>query len=247
MAYDDIVQGAASNNKIIEVAVRDSSTGQMKASIAYGSVTYSYIREGSDSTKATGTCVDMTLDTYTDHGWKETGIAGIYQFCVPNNALAAGKNAVTIKLTSSGAIDVVKRILITGSDLRAAALTASIATLPTGTGAGQISLSSGAVTLQASQHVIVDSGTVSDTSGTTTLLSRLTATRAGYLDQLEHIHDDTNNAASGVSTLLTRVGTPTNLGTGGATLAGNLSDIDAETDAIKAVTDKLDTMIEVVP
>ncbi len=112
MAFDDTVVGAAANSKIIEVALRDSTTGQLKASVAYGSVAYSFIREGDDANKASGTCVDMTLDTYTDHGWKETGIAGIYQFGVPQAALATGKNAVTIKLVVSGAIDVVKRILI---------------------------------------------------------------------------------------------------------------------------------------
>jgi hypothetical protein len=38
-----------------------------------------------------------------------------------------------------------------------------------------------------------------DTSGTTTLLGRLTGTRAGYMDQLEHIHDDTTLAYGIVS------------------------------------------------
>ena len=125
MSYEDIVLGTAANSKIIEVMLRDSTTGQAKASVAYGSVAYSFIREGTNSTVATGTCVDMTLDTYTDHGWKETSIAGVYQFGVPQAALATGKNAVTIKLVVSGAIDVCKRILIMGQDLRAAAIAAN--------------------------------------------------------------------------------------------------------------------------
>jgi hypothetical protein len=37
------------------------------------------------------------------------------------------------------------------------------------------------------------------------LESRLTATRAGYLDQLEHIHDDTNNAYNNTQTLVSRL------------------------------------------
>lgn len=41
------------------------------------------------------------------------------------------------------------------------------------------------------------------------------------------------NDSGGVTTLLSRVGTPSNLG-GGATLAGNLSDIEAQTDDIGA-------------
>jgi hypothetical protein len=131
MAYDDMVFGQAANSKIIEIMLRDSTTGQAKASVAYGSVAYSYIREGTNSTVVTGTCVDMTLDAYTDHGWKETSIAGIYQFCVPQAALATGKNACTIKLVASGAIDVCKRILIMGSDLRAVALKADLETIKT--------------------------------------------------------------------------------------------------------------------
>jgi hypothetical protein len=118
MAYDDIVIGAAANSKIVEVMLRDSSTGQAKTGVVYGSVAYSYIREGSDATKATGTCVAMVLDTYTDHGWIETGIAGVYQFGIPQAALAAGKNAVTLKLVVSGVLDVKLRILIAGVDLR---------------------------------------------------------------------------------------------------------------------------------
>jgi len=126
MSYDDLVIGAVANSKILEVTLRDSTTGQFKGSVAYGSVTYYYIREGDDANKATGTCVDMTLDTYTDHGWKETGIVGVYQFGIPQAALASGKNAVTIKLTASGAIDVKIRILITGADFRLANLPANI-------------------------------------------------------------------------------------------------------------------------
>jgi len=52
------------------------------------------------------------------------------------------------------------------------------------------------------------------------LVTRLTATRAGYLDQLEHIHDDTNSTYNIVSS-------PT----------AGVAHIDAEVDAIKAKTD----------
>jgi hypothetical protein len=58
-----------------------------------------------------------------------------------------------------------------------------------------------AATLAASQHVIVDSGTVttltnapSDSSGVTTLLTRLSAARAGYLDLLNTYLDSATSA-----------------------------------------------------
>ena len=129
MAYDDIVLGAASNSKIIEVMLRDSTTGQGKTALAYGDVTYFYIREGTTSTHEHGTCVDMTLDTYADHGFIQvdsTNCPGLYQFGVPQAALATGKNAVTIHLKATGVINKVVRILIMGSDLRAAALAADM-------------------------------------------------------------------------------------------------------------------------
>ena len=172
MAYDDLILGTAANSKILEVSLRDSTTGQLKASVVYGSVTYSYLREGDDANKATGACVNATLDTYTDHGWKETGIAGIYQFGVPQAALATGKNAVTIKLTASGAIDVCKRIIITGANLRLAALPGN-------------------------------------------LLQVNGAEQTATLD-----------------TISAKIGTPLDLGNGITTLAGNLTDIDAEADLI---------------
>lgn len=59
--------------------------------------------------------------------------------------------------------------------------------ISSGTGTGQVSLSSGAVLLQATQTgVTIPTVTTltNDPSGVTTLLSRLSATRAGYLDNL---------------------------------------------------------------
>lgn len=72
----------------------------------------------------------------------------------------------------------------TGRDLGASVL------LSPGTGTGQISLSSGAVLLQATQTgvtiptVTTLTNAPSDSSGVTTLLSRLSSARAGYLDNL---------------------------------------------------------------
>ena len=63
-------------------------------------------------------------------------------------------------------------------------------TIKSGTGTGEVSLSSGKVILQATQTgvtiptVTTLTNAPSDSSGVTTLLSRLSATRAGYLDNL---------------------------------------------------------------
>src|SRR3990167_5436080 len=58
------------------------------------------------------------------------------------------------------------------------------------------------------------------------LESRLTALRAGYLDELAAV-----NIPADVDSLLTRIGTPSNLGSG-ATIAANLADIESQTDDI---------------
>lgn len=82
--------------------------------------------------------------------------------------------------------------------------------LSPGTGTGQLSLSSGAVLLQATQTgvtiptVTTLTNAPSDSSGVTTLLSRLTSTRAGYLDNLSA---GAVALASSLSTLQTDVTT----------------------------------------
>jgi hypothetical protein len=82
-------------------------------------------------------------------------------------------------------------------------------TLTSGTGAGLISLSSGLVTLAASQPgvtiptVTTLTNAPSDSSGVTTLLGRLTSARAGYLDNLNG--STLPDIETGVSSLLTRL------------------------------------------
>jgi hypothetical protein len=91
---------------IATVKLRSATTGQLLTGVAYGSVTYSYWRDGAAS-GATGTCVSATKGAYTDHGWVETDYAGVYQFGVPNAVLAAGVSGAVVKLSASGAIDAV--------------------------------------------------------------------------------------------------------------------------------------------
>ncbi|MBK8113204.1 MAG: hypothetical protein IPK44_01145 [Candidatus Accumulibacter sp.] len=59
-----------------------------------------------------------TKGAYTSGGFIETDIAGLYQFGIPNGALATGAKAVTLTFSCTGAIDVVKRIVLIGADLR---------------------------------------------------------------------------------------------------------------------------------
>jgi hypothetical protein len=116
-----------------------------------------------------------------------------------NNA-TYGNNALYTILTSTG-VNVAKfgGTTVTGRDIGASVL------LSSGTGTGQISLSSGKVLLQATQTgvtiptVTTLTNAPSNSSGVTTLLSRLSATRAGYLDNLTNL--DTTVSSRGTSTL----------------------------------------------
>lgn len=77
-----------------------------------------------------------------------------------------------------------------------------------------------------------------DTAGTTTLLSRLTSTRAGLLDNMDAAVSTRSTYAgadtSGTTTLLSRLGSPV-----GASISADIAAVKAVDDAVKAKTDNL--------
>jgi hypothetical protein len=119
MSFDHtILKGTSS--KIIEVILRDSSTGAGKTAVAYTDVTASYVREGSTRTAIT-LAAGTAGDAYSSGKWCEvdaTNCPGLYQLHLPDAALATGVNAVTTTLNASGVIDKVVRISLLDVDLR---------------------------------------------------------------------------------------------------------------------------------
>lgn len=108
---------AGASSKIITVVLRDS-TGALKTAVAYGSVTYAYSREG-DNARSYGTCVTMTLDTWSTGGWVEvdaTNHPGKYQFSVPNAAIATGAVKSTITFKGTGFVDQVEHVILKAYD-----------------------------------------------------------------------------------------------------------------------------------
>jgi len=101
----DIIAGSVS--QMVEVTIRDSTTGQGKTGIAHGDVTARYIRQGSSA----GVAITMaagTLGTWSSGGWvvvDATNSPGRYQFGIPDAALVAGAGAVKLTFKISGAID----------------------------------------------------------------------------------------------------------------------------------------------
>ena len=122
MSFDHTIKkGTAS--KIIEVMIRDSSTGGGKTAVAHTDVTASYVREG-------GTRTSITLasgtagDAFSSGKWAEvdsTNCKGLYQLHLPDLALASGADAVTVTFQATGILDKQVRISLLGVDLRDAA------------------------------------------------------------------------------------------------------------------------------
>src|ERR1035437_7307972 len=111
---------AGSTTRIITVTLRDSTSVAYKTGIAYGSVAYSYTREG-DSARANGTCVTTGggVDTFTDHGWIEISAAnqpGKYQFGCPSGMVAAGAISAKVTFEGAGFIDKEEPVLLTAYD-----------------------------------------------------------------------------------------------------------------------------------
>ena len=119
MSFDHtILKGTTS--KIVEVILRDSSTGAGKTAVAHTDVTASYVREGGTRTAIT-LAAGTAGDAYSTGKWCEVDSAncpGLYQLHLPNAALATGVDAVTTTLTATGVIDKVVRISLLDVDLR---------------------------------------------------------------------------------------------------------------------------------
>lgn len=160
MAFDQMHQ-AGNTSQMIEVSLRSNSTGQLLTGIAFGGVTAKYVREGAAST-VTVSVVTMTQGTFVSGGWVETGIAGVYQFGIPDAALATGAKAVTLVFSAPGALDVVKRVVLVSEDLRDALISSRLA--PTTPGRTLAVDAAGGVALAASQGGVTFSGQVTITT-----------------------------------------------------------------------------------
>jgi len=116
MAYDQIYS-ADSTSKLIEVKMRSATTGLGLTGLAFDTpVTFAYVREGAAAAaNVNDSCATMAQGTWATKGWVEvdaTNQPGVYQFGIPNAALAAGAKAVTITFQATGALDKTLKILL---------------------------------------------------------------------------------------------------------------------------------------
>lgn len=115
-------------SKLLQVWVPDSgsTTGAGKTGIAHNAAGFTayYYREGAASATAI-TLASMTLGTWATGGWVEvdaTNMPGLYQFGIPDAAIASGANSVEVLLKgASGMAPVVLELQLVEFDPNASA------------------------------------------------------------------------------------------------------------------------------
>lgn len=103
MATLELQAGATS--KILQFILRDPS-GALMTGVTSDMVTYTYARNG-DLARSYGDCVTASVDTFTSGGFVEvdaTYYPGLYQFGVPNNAIATGSPLCKVTLRPKSSV-----------------------------------------------------------------------------------------------------------------------------------------------
>lgn len=214
---------AGTTSFIDRVFIRDTSVTSRvagKTGLAWNTAGLSlyWIRAGDTSATAV-TLATATLGTWTSGGFKEvdaTNMPGVYELGIPNAAIASGATGVSFVLKSSSGDDVPFQYDLDAVNYQDSAafglsrLDAAISSRSTYAGG--------------------------DTSGTTTLLARLTSTRATNLDNLDAAVSSRSTFAGGaVASVTAAVTVGTNNDKTGYSL--NLSQTGLSPRALDAVAD----------
>lgn len=152
---------ADSTSVSIPIILRKTSDSTELTGVASGSVTASYQRQGAAVVPITVSALGSAIAAYSSGGWFEkdgTNQPGHYRLDIPDAAFASGVEWVIIAVKVSTAFVFYERFNL---ETKGAA---EVVALIGVAGAGLTA--------------------IGDTSGTTTLLARLTAPRAGYLDNI---------------------------------------------------------------
>lgn len=158
MAYDDFLK-ASTTSKIIEIGLRNSTTGQGATGYLAAWIGSSYVREG-----GTRTAVSMVAgtagDTYSAGKWCEidsTNMPGLYSFHIPNLAISGGTAGVNFCFLATGVINKYVNIRLVTPDSQNSG-SFGLTSLPNGTfGANNNSISSGVLsTLVESSYTLKD-------------------------------------------------------------------------------------------
>jgi hypothetical protein len=101
---------------LLDIPLRSAVSGQLYPNIAYNAVSIYYQRQGAVAPVMVNT-VAGTPGTWASGAWSET-IPGIYQFGVPNAAIATGADYVLISIAGNGIMDAVMIVYLTASDMQ---------------------------------------------------------------------------------------------------------------------------------
>lgn len=163
-----IIRKRGDTSNILQVFIQDSSstTGAGLTGLVFNTASLTaYYHRDLDTTATAITLVTMTVGTFTSSGFKEidaTNMPGWYQFCPPDAAFGSGTAAHSVAFHLKGATNMAplpiecQLVAVDVEDTVRAGLTAlpnvasgSAGAIPTtGTGANQLSVSSGQVILQ---------------------------------------------------------------------------------------------------
>jgi hypothetical protein len=247
MGFDFTIK-KGTTSKIIEFMLRDSTTGLGKTGLLTGDMTGSYVREGGTKVALSFTSASAG-DPFSTGRWAEvdaTNMRGLYQFHLPNASLASGAEAVTFHFNATGVIDKIIRISLLDVDLRDATdaglsnLDAAVSSRSTVAATdivsgGAITTSGGSV---SNVTLVATTTTNSDMRGTdNALLASSAPTNFGSLSI---------NGSGHISrvTLVDTTTTNTDMvDVSGLASSADLATVDTVVDAIKVVTDRLDTAL----
>jgi hypothetical protein len=204
-----------STDRSVTIRIIDATTGLPETAVEHNTsgIDLWYRREGGAKVSITEAALATLETAHTDGGIEHIG-DGEYRLDLPDAAFATGANYVDIGGTVTGMIVIGGRVRLSDLSMETAMRGTDSANTATPLDAAGIR---GAVGLASAdldtQLAAIDTAIAalndydgSDTAGVTTLLSRLTALRAGYIDKLNVsgtvAHSDAANTykATGFST-----------------------------------------------
>ena len=101
-----LIKVKGSTSQIIDIFVRDSTTGAGKGNLSYTNMT-AYCHRNTATSVSTLALTTMSLGSFTSGGFTtvSTSVPGLYSFCPPNTCFASGADSVNIVLQASGMVD----------------------------------------------------------------------------------------------------------------------------------------------
>jgi hypothetical protein len=239
-----ILKGSTDQSVVIRIVDETDGTPETGVVFNTSGIDLWYRREGATKTSITEATLSALNDAHSDGGILHIG-DGYYRLDLPDAAVATGANGVMVGGTVTGMVVIgcyvplydvnpYDAVRMGMTALPNAAAEAAGGLYTRGSGAGQIAQDANG-RINANVAAISGDSTAADNeeaffdgtgyAGTNNVIPTVT--------NVTNLHASAATAAN-QTTILNRIGTPTDLGGGTATLAGNLADIEAQTDDIGA-------------